>query len=575
MEIKKHSILVVGSGLAGMRAAIAAKESGVDVGVVSICMPVRSHSVAAQGGINAPLGNNPESKEDSVERHAFDTVKGSDYLADQPAVIKMIDLAKETVYELEHWGCPFSRFEDGKIGQRPFGGAGYPRTCFAADRTGHSILHVAWERSVKLGIPVYEDRLVVRIAVKDRKVQGIVVLDFITGELEMWECDAVIFATGGAGQIFGATSNALNCTGLGIAVAAWAGVAMKDMEFIQFHPTCLYGNNVLISEAARGEGGYLRNNKGERFMERYAPGQMELAPRDIVSRSIYQEVLEGRGFGTKENGYVHLDLTHLPKEQILERLPQIRELAIRFTDQDMIKDSIPVQPGYHYTMGGSHVDENCSSEELEGFYACGEGSSVSVHGANRLGGNSLLECAVMGKVAGLSAAKYAKQAVPSPDAKFVLFKELQDQQDEMDTWYNNPKEGNHDPFEIMEEMRATLKLKAFVYREGKPLKEALDKIKELKQRFNQGIYLKSNVRQYNRELEWVFALKGMLDEAEAICTGALAREECRGSHWRLDFPKRDDENFLRHTLVNFVDGELKVRYQDVVITKWEPKERKY
>ncbi len=573
MQIKRHSILVVGSGLAGMRAAVAARESGADVAVISICQPVRSHSVAAQGGINAPLGNHPESKDDSVERHAFDTVKGSDYLADQPAVIKMIELARETIYELEHWGCPFSRFEDGRIGQRPFGGAGYPRTCFAADRTGHSILHLAWERSVKLGVPVYEDRLVVRLVVKDKKVRGLIAYNFRTGNLEMWECDATIFAIGGAGQIYGATSNALNCTGFGMAVAYWAGIALKDMEFIQFHPTTLYGNNVLISEAARGEGGYLRNNKGERFMENYAPEKMELAPRDIVSRSIYQEVLEGRGYGTKENGYVHLDLTHLPAEQILERLPQIRELALRFSGQDMVKDSIPVQPGFHYAMGGIHVDENCASKEVEGFFASGECTSVSVHGANRLGGNSLLECAVFGKVSGLEAAEYVKGVTPSSDAKYVLFEELQKQQEKFDFWYSG--KGKNDPFAIMEEMRATMKLKVFVYREEGPLKEALDKIKELKRRFKEGVYLKSKDKEFNRELEWVLALEGMLDLSEAICLGALERKECRGSHWRLDHMKRDDKNFLKHTLVNYVDGEVKLSYLDVIITKWQPEERKY
>ncbi|MFX0184158.1 MAG: FAD-binding protein [Candidatus Hodarchaeota archaeon] len=573
MQIRKHSILVVGSGLAGMRAAVAARESGTDVAVISICQPVRSHSVAAQGGINAPLGNHPESKDDSVERHSFDTVKGSDYLADQPAVLKMIGMAKDSIYELEHWGCPFSRFEDGRIGQRPFGGAGYPRTCFAADRTGHSVLHVAWERSVKLGVPVYEDRLVIRLVVKDKKVKGLIALNFVTGDLEMWECDAAIFAIGGAGQIYGATSNALNCTGFGMAVAYWAGIALKDMEFIQFHPTTLYGNNVLISEAARGEGGYLRNNKGERFMEKYAPGQMELAPRDIVSRSIYQEVLEGRGFGTKENGYVHLDLTHLPESQILERLPQIRELALRFSGQDMIKDPIPVQPGFHYAMGGIHVDENCASHEVKGFFACGECSCISVHGANRLGGNSLLGCVVFGKVAGLEAAEYVKGITSSSDARLDLFEELQKQQQKIDYWSSG--EGKNDPFEIMEEMRATMRTKVFVYREEGPLTEALNKIRELKRRFNEGIYLKSKVKQYNRELEWVLALEGMLDLSEAICMGALERKECRGSHWRLDHLGRDDKNFLKHTLVNYIEGEAKLSYFDVIITQWQPEERKY
>jgi succinate dehydrogenase / fumarate reductase flavoprotein subunit len=573
MKIHRHSILVVGSGLAGMRAAVAARENGVDVAVISICQPVRSHSVAAQGGINAPLGNNPDSKDDSVERHAFDTVKGSDYLADQPAVNKMIGLAKETIYELEHWGCPFSRFEDGTIGQRPFGGAGYPRTCFAADRTGHSVLHVAWERSVKLGVPVYEDRLVVRLVVRDKKVNGLIVYNFRTGELEMWECNATIFATGGAGQIYGATSNALNCTGFGMAVAYWAGVALKDMEFIQFHPTTLYGNNVLISEAARGEGGYLRNNKGERFMEKYAAEKMELAPRDIVSRSIYQEVLEGRGYGTKENGYVHLDLTHLPAEQILERLPQIRELALRFSGQDMIKDPVPVQPGFHYAMGGIHVDGNCASNEVEGFFASGECSCVSVHGANRLGGNSLLECAVFGKVAGVEAAKYVKGVTSPSDAKQAIFEEFIKQKEKHDFWFSGA--GKNDPFQIMDEMRNVMKLKVFVYREEGPLTEALNKIQELKKRFNEGVYLKSKDNVYNRELEWVLALEGMLDLSEAICMGALERKECRGSHWRLDHMGRDDENFLKHTLVNYVDGEAKLSYLNVIVTKWQPEERKY
>lgn len=574
MANRKHSLLIVGSGLAGMRAAVAAREQNIDVAVISICKPVRSHSVAAQGGINAPLGNHPDSKDDSVERHAFDTVKGSDYLADQPAVERMIGLANESVYELEHWGCTFSRFENGKIAQRPFGGAGYPRTCFAADRTGHSVLHVTSERSEKLGIQVYEDRFVVRLVVKDKVIRGLIVLNFLTGELEGWECDASIFATGGFGQIYGTTSNALSCTGFGTAVPYWAGAAVKDMEFIQFHPTCLLGNNVLISEAARGEGGYLLNNKGERFMKKYAPKAMELAPRDLVSRSIMQEIQEGRGFGEPGNGYMHLDLTHLPPEQILERLPQIRELALRFTGQDMCKDPIYVQPGYHYSMGGTHVDENCNNPDIQGFFAAGEGSCISVHGANRLGGNSLLECVTMGKVAGLSAAEYLKGATQSSDATSVN-QALEEENQQIDLWFSNPREGNDDPFELRQEMYLLMMNNVFVYREEQPLQEALEKVRELRARFKSGIFLKSEDRVYNRELEWVYCIKGMLDLAEIICMGALARKECRGGHWRLDHPSRDDTNFLSHTLAHYVEGEPKLSYQDVVITKWEPKERKY
>ncbi|MHA2363164.1 MAG: FAD-binding protein [Candidatus Hodarchaeales archaeon] len=571
--MKKYSIIVVGSGLAGMSAAIEAKEQGAtSVAVFSITQPVRSHSVAAQGGINAPLGNNPESKDDSVEKHAFDTVKGSDYLADQPAVIKMIEMANPRIYELERWGCPFSRFDDGKIAQRPFGGAGYPRTCYAADRTGHSVLHVAGERAIKLQIPVYVDRVITRLVIDNNVVKGLVALNLITGELEPWECDAVIFSTGGAGQIYARTSNALNCTGLGMAVTYRAGIALKDMEFIQFHPTSLFGNNVLISEAARGEGGYLKNNKGERFMEKYAPEKMELAPRDIVSRSIMQEVLAGRGF---ENEYVHLDMTHLPAELILERLPQIRELALRFSGKDMITDPVPVQPGFHYTMGGMDVDENCANSEVAGFYAAGECACHSVHGANRLGGNSLLDCVVFGKVAGDSSAKYIKELGQTDSAAEKIMEELKKEQEKIDNWFNG--DGKEDPFQIMQEMRQEMGTKVFVYRDEQMLTEALEKVRELKKRFESGIKMKSNVKEYNRELEWVLSLEGMLDVAEVICTGALARKECRGSHWRNDHVKRDDDNFLKHTIAHYDEQTRtpKLSYKEVIITKWQPMERKY
>ena len=376
----KYDVLIIGGGLAGLRAAIEAKMEGVKAAVLSMVYPIRSHSVAAQGGINAALCNAPDGKDDTWEKHAFDTVKGSDFLADQKAVETLTKEAIPTIYEMESWGAPFSRLDDGKIAQRPFGGAAFPRTCYAEDRTGHNLLHTLYQQCLRNKIEFMNEWMLLELIVKDEISQGAVVMNLKTGEIETIVAKSVIMATGGAGKVYGKSTNAMINTGSGMMIANEAGIALKDMEFIQFHPTTLYGTNILITEGCRGEGGFLKNNKGERFMKKYAPKNMELAPRDIVARAIQTEILEGHGF---EDAYVHLDMVHLGEEKIDERLPSMREIGIKFADVDMVKEPLPVQPGQHYTMGGIDCNEKCETN-IHGIYAAGECSCVSVHGANRL-----------------------------------------------------------------------------------------------------------------------------------------------------------------------------------------------
>ena len=398
-----HDILIIGGGLTGLSAVMKC-DPDLSTAIISKVHPLRSHSVAAQGGINAAMGNNPEGKDDTWEKHAFDTIKGSDYLADQDAAELLCQEATSAIFELEHLGVPFSRFPDCVIAQRPFGGAGFPRTCYAADRTGQMILHTLYEQCLHKKVKFYDECLVTNLVVKDGKCLGVVAYDLATGRIIPFKARAVIFATGGYGRVYLRSTNAFINLGSGIGMAYRAGIPLKDMEFVQFHPTSLYGKNILITEGARGEGGYLLNNKGKRFMAEYASSAMELAPRDIVARAIQTEIDEGNGF---ENQYVHLDLRHLGKEKIMKRLPGIREICLYFGGLDPIDSPIPIQPAQHYSMGGIDVDKTCASQ-VEGFYAAGECACVSVHGANRLGGNSLLDAVVFGTITGETVSHFVK-----------------------------------------------------------------------------------------------------------------------------------------------------------------------
>lgn len=569
-----HQILVVGGGLAGMRAAIEAfdtKGSGgqpVDVALLSRVHPVRSHSGAAQGGVNASFANAEGAEDDNVDKHAFDTVKGSDYLGDQDAIEIMAQMAVPCVSELEHWGAPFSRTADGKIAQRPFGGGGYPRTCYSADKTGHIMLHTLYEQTVKRRIKVYSEFMAVSLVRAGGRCVGVIVLDMLTGRLEAVRADAVIFATGGIGRTYRKTTNALINTGYGMALAYWAGVPLEDMEFVQFHPTTLVGTNLLISEAARGEGGYLYNVNGERFMKNYAPELMELAPRDITARAEQTEINEGRGF---DGIYIQLDLRHLGKARIEERLPGIRELSISYAGVDPVDKPIPIQPGQHYTMGG--IDCNASgATALSGLYAAGECACVSVHGGNRLGGNSLLDTIVFGKLSGAAATQYVLGKLEGPTGEKELEKALAETEAKIARL--GKQDGSEDLPTIRREMETVMTENVGVFRQKAPLEEAVQKVRELKERYKRG-RIKYTGRVFNQDLMRGLELEGMLEVAECVALGAAAREESRGSHYRLDFPVRDDQRWLQHTLAYCTPEGPRLDSVPVSITKYPPVERKY
>ena len=575
--MKYHDVIIVGGGLAGLRAMLEVNMRNLRAGVLSKVHPIRSHSIAAQGGINAPLGNHPRGGHDSWERHAFDTVKGSDYLADQDAVVRMIKDASDRIIEMEHWGCPFSRTPDGKIAQRPFGGAGFPRTCFAADKTGHMLLHTLYEQTVKYEqaaergeLKIYNEWLVTSLVVEDGVCRGVIALEIATGNLEAFKADAVIFATGGAGRVYPNSTNALINTGMGMAVPYWAGVPLKDMEFIQFHPTTLLGSNILMTEGCRGEGAYLTNNKGERFLADYSDSRkaMEVAPRDIVARNMTTEILEGRGF---DNEYLLLDLRHLGEEKIATGLPGIRDICKKFLGIDPVDEPIPVQPGQHYTMGGIDCNKDGASR-VKGFYAAGEAACVSVHGGNRLGGNSLLDTIVFGKIAGEHASEYIQGKSDLGAGDKALEDALARDEEKIKKLLGS--DGAEDPSVLKEEMQKAMMDKVGIFRTKDRLAETAEKIKELRERYK-NIGLRHSGRAFNFDLTWNLELRGSLDVAETIVLGALAREESRGSHFRLDFTTRNDEKFLKHTLAYYTPDGPRFESSDVTLGHWEPKERTY
>jgi succinate dehydrogenase flavoprotein subunit len=557
-----HDVLVVGAGCAGMRAAIEAFDEGADVALLSKIHPVRSHSGAAEGGINAALGN---ASPDSPEEHAFDTVKGSDYLGDQDAIEVLCDEAPDDVYQLEHWGAVFSRTDDGRIAQRPFGAAGAPRTAYAADITGHVLVHVLYEQVMKRDIPTYEEFFAWKLVIDDDRCQGVIAWDLLNGGLKTIGAKTVILATGGAGRLYTGTTNAYACTGDGMALALRVGVALEDMEMMQFHPTTLAPTGVLITEGCRGEGAYLLNSENDRFLKRYAPNAMELASRDVISRAEQTEIDEGRGV----DGNVLLDLRHLGAEKIHERLHGTRELSMVFAGIDPIHDPIPVRPGAHYHMGGVDTDLD-GLTSVTGLYAAGECACVSVHGANRLGGNALMETITFGKRSGKAAAEWALTHTtiavpPSVEA---------DAQRELGALMS--RNAGERPWAIRDELASTMHGNFGVFRREDQMEEQGRIIEHLKERFEH-VVVEDKGDIFNNDLTQALELGFLLDLAECMVVAGLARKESRGAHARpYDYPDRDDVNFMKHTLTTLdTGGGVQLDWKPVTVTKWEPQERTY
>ena len=557
----KYDVVVVGAGCAGMRAAIEAFDVGADVAVISKIHPVRSHSGAAEGGINAALGN---ASEDDPEKHSFDTVKGSDYLGDQDAIEILCNEAPDDVYQLENWGAVFSRTEEGKIAQRPFGAAGEPRTAYAADITGHVLIQVLYEQMMKRDVLVLEEYFAWKLVVEDGRCQGVICWDLLNGGLKAIGAKTVILCTGGAGRLYVGTTNAYSCTGDGMTMALRAGVPLKDMEMMQFHPTTLAPSGVLITEGCRGEGAYLLNSEGERFLKDYAPNAMELASRDVISRAEQTEIDQGRGV----DGNVLLDLRHLGAEKIVERLHGTRELSMTFVGIDPIHDPIPVRPGAHYHMGGVDTDV-WGRTELEGLYAAGECACVSVHGANRLGGNALMETITFGKRSGRHAAEWALANTTVTIPEGIVSDTERELKELLDR-----TEGER-PWKVREELGQTMHENFGVFRREEQMLEQQEIVARLRERFEH-VVVEDKGDVFNSDLTQALELGFLLELADCMIVSGLARKESRGAHARpYDYPDRDDANYMKHTIVRWIADRPVLDWKPVTVTKWQPQERTY
>ncbi len=565
-----HDVLILGAGLAGLRAAVEISRrlhGKVDIGIVSKVQLMRAHSVCAEGGTAAVLRTD---EGDSLELHAWDTVKGSDFLADQDVVFRFVETMPREIQLLDHWGIPWTRDAQGRIEQRPFGGHSYPRATLAMDKTGFFEMQTLYDTLLQYkSFTRYDELFVTDIVVRGGRFAGMIGIHAPSGETVILQAKALLIATGGAGTLYGFTTYSQTVTGDGLAMAYRAGLPLEDMEFLQFHPTGLVPSGILMTEACRGEGGYLVNNEGKRFMEKYAPSKMELAPRDMVSRAETTEILEGRGFqGADGSDYLHLDLTHLGADRINTRLPLIREVCMKFVGLDPAVKPIPIRPVAHYSMGGIESDI-LGKTRVEGIWVAGEAACVSLHGANRLGSNSTAECLVWGGIAGEEIAKALgklQAAPPVPDKEWSATREH--------VQSILARDGKEDMYELRKELRALMDRSVAVFRDGKALEAALASVREIRARMARAP-VKDKGRVYNSNLFHALELENLVDLAEAAVAGAVARKESRGAHARRDFTVRDDPNWLKHTLVFRTDSGLRLDYKPVAITAWKPVERKY